>query len=703
MARPASLFKPSLVALALAGAFAAAGCGGGDSGASSPAAPPAANGGGTGGSGGGSGGGSATVRMSGTFLDSAVEGLAYRAASGSGTTDAQGQFSCVQGETVAFSLGGVALGQAACGSVLTPLDLAGTADSTDAKVVNRLQLLQSLDEDGDPANGIRITAASAQALAGKSIDLTQAGDAFGTALAALLPAANDARGLPYNLRDTSGTARQLAREHFENTLATALAKPTTSTVADSVAGAVQYTKYVVQADARFFVPYEGDNAAVKRDFPQGFYPAAGSGLAFKGRAADGSLQFYGVTDRGPNGDGPTAPTPADTTKTGASKVFPAPSFVPSLGLFSVGKGGAVLQSLTPLSVSDTVKASGRPLQSGVGATMETPLTDRLVYDAAKAGFDANGIDPESVVVDEARKALWISDEYGPFIAKVDPATGRILKKYQPGTGAADLPLVLSKRRANRGMEGLTLDKSSGVLHGFLQSPIDDGKATLAATGKSEKVQNYARFLRWVAFDPATETSRLYALPVDAALYKDGKTGNAKMGDLAWLGGNRFMAVEQGAGPDGKVFNWLVLIEIPTNATDITAWGSDLEKSSMSGKAVNGADFSTVVTLRKTRLLDLNAAGWVAEKAEGLAVVDANTVALMNDNDFGLRSILVDANGKEVAGSLEDCTVNAQGQIVAGCPAGTAGARVAPGVASERPVRLWLIKFPQALASYKIPQ
>lgn len=705
MARPAFLFKPSLVALALAGAFAAAGCGGGDSGASSPATPPATGGGAgaTGGSGGGSGGTSATVRMSGTFLDSAVEGLAFSTPSGSGTTDAKGQFSCVQGETVTFALGGVVLGKAACGSVVTPLDLAGTADSTDARVVNRLQLLQSLDEDGDPSNGIRITAATVQALAGKSIDLAQAGDAFGTALAALLPAANDGRGQPYNQRDTGSTSRQLAREHFEDTLATALAKPATSTVTDSVAGAVQYTKYRVRADARFFVPYEGDNAAVKRDFPQGFYPAAGSGLAFKGRAADGSLQFYGVTDRGPNGDGPTAPTPADTTKTSVSKVFPAPGFTPSLGLFSVGANGAVLQSLTPLSASDTVKMSGRPLQSGVGATMETPLTDKLVYDAARAGFDANGIDPESVVVDEARKALWISDEYGPFIAKVDAATGRILKKYQPGTGAADLPLVLAKRRANRGMEGLTLDKDSGKLHGFLQSPIDDGKATLAATGKSEKVQNYARFLRWVMFDPATETSKLYALPVDAALYKEGKTGNAKMGDLAWVGGNRFLAVEQGAGPDGKVFNWLMLIEIPSNATDITALGSDLEKSSMSGKAVNGADYAAVVPLRKTKLLDLNAAGWVAEKAEGLAVVDANTVALTNDNDFGLRSILVDANGKEVDGSLEDCTVNVQGQIVSGCPAGVAGARVAPGSASERPVRLWLIKFPQALASYKMAQ
>ncbi len=161
-------------------------------------------------------------------------------------------------------------------------------------------------------------------------------------------------------------------------------------------------------------------------------------------------------------------------------------------------------------------------------------------------------------------------------------------------------------------------------------------------------------------------------------------------------------MEQGAGPDGKVFNWLMLIEIPSNATDITALGSDLEKSSMSGKAVNGADYAAVVPLRKTKLLDLNAAGWVAEKAEGLAVVDANTVALTNDNDFGLRSILVDANGKEVDGSLEDCTVNVQPDRLR-LPAGVAGARVAPGSASERPVRLWLIKFPQALASYKMAQ
>ena len=110
----------------------------------------------------------------------------------------------------------------------------------------------------------------------------------------------------------------------------------------------------------------------------------------------------------------------------------------------------------------------------------------------------------------------------------------------------------------------------------------------------------------------------------------------------------------------------------------------------------------MVTLKKTELLDLNAAGWVAEKAEGLTVVDANTLALINDNDFGLRTILLNAAGATVAGSIEDCTVDANGAIVSGCPAGVVGARLTRGADTERPTRLWLIRFSQPLAAYSVP-
>lgn len=644
----------------------------------------------------------AATKTTGVLLDSAVSGVDYSGASYSGSTSAKGEFDCKAGEAVTFKLGDITLGTAACGSALTPLELAGASSAGEDKVVNRLLFLQSLDEDGNPGNGIQIAAAVKAALAGKTLDFGKNASDFGSALQAVLPAVADKMGDKYSDRPVDETARKAALEHFESTLAEVLGRSDTTVSTQSPAGAVKITKTEVFAPDALHVPYEGSHAATKKDFPNGFYPAAGSGIAFKGKTADGKLEFYALTDRGPNGDGPSAPAPGNPATMLTSKIFPAPSFVPSIGIITVGKnGGAQLKSLTPLSVSASVKASGRPFDAAaVGFSGEVPLSDTLVYDAAKGGYDVNGIDPEALVNDTARGVLWASDEYGPFIAKIDPATGRILKKYQPGAAATDLPAVLAKRRPNRGMEGLTLDAASGKLHGFLQSPIDDGKATPPG-GKSSNVKDIAAFIRWLEFDPATETSKMYAYPVDGTLYDKSRTGNAKLGDVVSLGGGKFVVIEQGKYADGKVHNVLMLVEIPASATDIVAFGSDLEKSSITTAAVGSANYANVVTLKKTRLFDLNAAGWVAEKAEGLSLIDDSTLALINDNDFGLRSVLLDANGKFVDGSLEDCTVDASGAIVSGCPAGVTGARLTRGLPAERATRLWQLKFPQKLSAYSI--
>jgi hypothetical protein len=669
-------------------------CGGSDD--DTPAAPPAT-----------------TV---GSFLDSAVEGLDYSVAGGTATataTTADGHFSCQAGQTLSFSAGGVALGSAPCAATITPLTLAGlpttSADVKADAVVNRLLALQSLDDDLDPSNGIRLTAAAKTALAGKTLDFSASAAAFNLALnttLAALPA-------PYNTRVVDDNRRMLAREHFENTLGSALGTPVTEALTQTPAlgsVGVSITRYQLQADKSFHVPYEGSNPAIQADFADGFLPAYGSGLAFKGKAADGTLEFYAITDRGPNGDGPNAPVPGAAAGTlNISKVFPAPSFAPSFGLVSVGKAGAVLKSSTPLKISADKKLTGLPPQSGLGSTGETPLTDAYVFDASKSNYDPNGLDPETLVLDTARNVLWTSDEYGPFIAKIDIATGIIQKKYGPGAGAADLPAVLALRRVNRGMEGLTLDEANGKLHGFLQSPIDPkdgtGKSLKAKPpgGTNTDVRHIAKFTRWLEFDPATETSKLYAYPIDGSIYDKDRTGNAKLGDVVSLGNGKFIVIEQGARKgDAKVFNKLMLVEIPADATDIAAMDQNLEVSSITQAASNGVDYSTVVTLKKTELLDLNAAGWLAEKAEGLTLVDDHTLALVNDDDFGLRTILFDANGATVAGSIEDCTVDAAGAIVSGCPAGLVGARLTRGSDTERPTRLWLIKFDKKLADFVLP-
>jgi hypothetical protein len=190
---------------------------------------------------------------------------------------------------------------------------------------------------------------------------------------------------------------------------------------------------------------------------------------------------------------------------------------------------------------------------------------------------------------------------------------------------------------------------------------------------------------------------MMAYPLAADAFAKGRTGNAKLGDVAAIGGGRFIVIEQGEGPDGHMFNLLVLVDT-AGASDIAAWGSELERSSMAGATVDGADWSAVTPLHKTTLLDLNRIGWVAEKAEGLALVDECTLAITNDNDFGMKTRMFDANGDELAqADVTEVQVDAAGAIVDGAGASIRVGRVAD---KERPLSLWLLKFSQPFAVLK---
>ncbi|HEY1396944.1 esterase-like activity of phytase family protein [Roseateles sp.] len=664
--------------------------------------------------------------MQAQLVDAPVEGVTFAAApSGiTGKTGVNGVFTCKAGDTVSFSVGSVVLGSATCAATVAAADLAGTAVLTDAKLQNRLVFLQALDEDDDPTNGIKITAAVHDTQT-KTLDFSLVAADFDKAFAALLPAGqNDVYGQPYSGRTMNANRRAAAVEHYESTMATLLGKTETSSATqDTAGGAVAITKFQIRAADSQYVPYEGGNADAKKDFPKGFYPAVGSGLVYKGKNAAGALEFWGITDRGPNGDSPNAPRP-DNGAIVTTKMFPAPSFAPSIGVITLGKDGAVISSLNPLKNPNGSKVTGRPLPFGaVGSSAEVPLADTMKFDQTKGNFDANGLDSETLVYDDANKAFWTSDEYGPFIVKIDAATFQIVKRYAPGTTAGSLPDVLKNRRANRGMEGLAMDTGSGKLHGFLQSPIDPvdnaGKsieavdsADLDQDGKKDdkvKVRDFAQFARWIEFDPKTETSKLYAYPLSYPLAAKGekwdrnRTGSAKLGDLVSLGNGKFIVIEQGADATGAVRNFLMLVEVPAAATDIAAIGIELEKNSIDGVTASAVSWTNVVKLKKTVLLDLNAAGWKAEKAEGLAIVDGSTLALINDNDFGLKSVLVDAKGKVVAGDPTECTVDVNGVIVQDgtCASGAVLSRVTRGNEVDRLTHLWLFKFPKALNSFSV--
>lgn len=94
----------------------------------------------------------------GHFIDANVNGLTYQTPTQSGVTGQEGQFWFLPDERVAFSVGSLPLGDALGDRRVSPVDLFPGSDMDNDEVLNVARLLQSLDGDGNPAQGaINIT------------------------------------------------------------------------------------------------------------------------------------------------------------------------------------------------------------------------------------------------------------------------------------------------------------------------------------------------------------------------------------------------------------------------------------------------------------------------------------------------------------------------------------------------------------------
>lgn len=413
----------------------------------------------------------------------------------------------------------------------------------------------------------------------------------------------------------------------------------------------------------------GQAEALPKAFAQGFPLGLGSGLRLVSRDRQG-LNLLAVTDRGPNGD-----VPAGLLKNG--KTFAVPDYAPRAVKLRVDAKGARVVGVQPLRHADGQLISGRPLPAGmVGATGEQAVDACL----APLPADPGGLDPEGIDID-AQGHWWIADEYGPFLAQFDARTGKLLDLAAPGAG---LPEIVQYRQPNRGFEGVAV--ADGKVYAMVQSTLDgvpDPQQPDSAKAASRR--HDARFLRLVEYDPASRRSRTFAYPHDVAERKpdsgpDGvyaKSGDAKIGDLVALGHGRFVLIEQGKGADRQMRNVLYVIDLnrATPIDDVQVDGKPLEF--VTDRAQLAA--AGVRLIGKTRLLDLRDHGWKPEKAEGLAVIGRDTLAVINDNDFGMSS------------NAEDEQAFPKGQ-----PVDATRYRIFPNDPDERTTHLWLLKFARPL-------
>ena len=95
----------------------------------------------------------------GHFIDSPVGGLGIISDTTNCKTDESGGFDYFPGERVELFLGHLPLGDALAAHKISPLDIFESADTSDPRVINMARLLQSLDADASPKEGIMITEA----------------------------------------------------------------------------------------------------------------------------------------------------------------------------------------------------------------------------------------------------------------------------------------------------------------------------------------------------------------------------------------------------------------------------------------------------------------------------------------------------------------------------------------------------------------
>lgn len=95
-------------------------------------------------------------QKTGVLIDSPVANIGYRTATYEGRTDAEGKYRYKEGETVTFFICDLVFPAVAATGYVTPFDMAGSTDITNATVINIARFLQSIDQDGNPENGILV-------------------------------------------------------------------------------------------------------------------------------------------------------------------------------------------------------------------------------------------------------------------------------------------------------------------------------------------------------------------------------------------------------------------------------------------------------------------------------------------------------------------------------------------------------------------
>ena len=362
-------------------------------------------------------------------------------------------------------------------------------------------------------------------------------------------------------------------------------------------------------------------------------------------------QFYALTDRGPNADFDGV--------AGKGKQFLVPNYTPSIGLFELQADGKIIK-VKELLLKDRQgnPISGLPNPQALGGTNEVPydingqpmtVNPNLPFDAVTNPIktDINGLDPEGLAA-LTDGSFWVSDEYGPHLVHYD-ANGVAIARINAFVSDERnnviingkqvlLPTEFTKRRANRGMEALTMTPDQTTLVGIMESSMDN-------PDKSGRLSSLVRMV----------TINLVSGQIAQYLYRLDKAKHVTSGIVA-LGNHEFYLIEHDRKfplQDKSAQKLIYKIDI-SQATDIETILNDekVKQDETLGLLVNGQTLEQLIAtdeknwqmleeinikpVKKTLVVDVLATlDYPHDKLEGLWLRQDGSLGLLNDDDFAM--------------------------------------------------------------------
>jgi alkaline phosphatase len=361
------------------------------------------------------------------------------------------------------------------------------------------------------------------------------------------------------------------------------------------------------------------STALANGLPYVDLPAIGSGLQ---RLAGN--HYLSITDRGPTFTR-TTPTPG--------RVFPLPTYTPSLVFFRAGGGEITPEIIVPIVVDD----AGTPATGIPNSASDDSVPFASPVATTQLPFNPNGLDLEDVHMLPDGNYIAV-DEYSPSVVIISDL-GKVLKRYTPAgktlSGAAypvsdSLPALVAQRRANRGFEAVAVSDDGRTAYTMTQSPL--GSTGAGAPTRNSRI---LRVLKMDISDPMNlQVIAQFVLRLsEASIYPAGnRPQDLKLSSAAWVSENKLLLLERSDEP-GIGGAKLVLADF-SNATDVTALPVAqtlaLEDSSLNLASVGINPAETTVIYRNEETPEIT-----DFKLEGLSILNRNDVALTNDNDFGI--------------------------------------------------------------------